>query len=177
MMSRVRLGSPLAVALLGLVLVLPGTLSTATTSGPAAVVPVSGVPRTTVVSTLESDVLKAVNGRRVRAGCRPLQLNAALRTSARRHSITMARRGVLSHRVSGESTLQARIRAAGYTGATMVGEVIASGARSSDTVVAMWMQSSLHRKILLNCRFVHVGAGVVRSSTGRPWWTIDLARR
>lgn len=177
MMSGVRLGPPTAVALLGLLLTLSAHLSAGPAGGAAAVVPTAATVQTTVVSSLETDVLKAVNARRVRAGCRPLQLHSALRTSARRHSITMARRGVLSHRVSGEATLQARIRTAGYSGATMVGEVIASGARSADTAFSMWMQSPLHRKILLNCRFVHAGAGVVRSSSGRPWWTIDLARR
>lgn len=142
-------------------------------AGPAAATP----GRSTTTLTLEWEAMQAVNRARARSGCAGLRVTSSLRLAARRHSARMARRGSLSHQLAGEPPLARRVADAGYTGASMLGEVIATGPSSGASAVRMWLASPKHRAILLDCRFRHAGAGVVRSGTGRHWWTVDLGRR
>lgn len=165
MMSRVRLGFPSLV--LGLLLAV-GLLAP---PAPARAAHSAATVR------LEADTMAQVNRVRARAGCPALRVDSGLRTAARRHSALMARRRVLSHQLAGEASIQRRIAAAGYTGATMLGEVLALGQRSAYDVVAAWLRSRPHRAILLDCRFRHIGAGLVIGGNGRYWWTVDVGRR
>ncbi|HWJ68364.1 MAG TPA: CAP domain-containing protein [Nocardioides sp.] len=143
----------------------------ASAPGPAA------ASRSAMTAALETDVLKEVNRARARAGCRALRTHSAVRTAARRHSALMARRGSLTHRFAGEPSVSRRVALAGYSGASMVGEVIAVSRRSAADTARMWLGSRVHRRLLLDCRFRDAGAGVAISSDGRRWWTVDLARR
>lgn len=178
MMSRVRptlvLGTLVVLAALTGPLAAPATSSTtvivAATAGPAPV-------RSTATLALENDAMAMINRARARVGCPALKVNGALRVAARRHSARMARQDSLSHRVAGEATMARRVADAGYTGATMLGEVIALGPTSGAAAVRMWLASSMHRSIVLNCRYRDFGAGVVRGGNGRHWWTVDLGRR
>ncbi len=148
----------------------PAVVPSAATAGPTPA-------RSTVTFSLENDAMKAINRARVQSGCVALRVDTALRVAARRHSARMARQGRLSHRVAGEATLARRVAEAGYTRATMLGEVIALGPTTGPAAVRMWLASSMHRSILLNCRYRDVGAGVIRGGNGRYWWTVDLGRR
>ncbi len=174
MMNAVRLGFP--ACFLGLLLT---ACLLGPASGPSAATATAPTPaaRSAATARLEADAMAIINRVRVRAGCPALRVDSALRLAARRHSALMARRGDLSHRLSGESTLQRRIAAAGYTGATMVGEVIAFGPRTAYDVVRTWVRSTPHRTILTTCRFRHLGAGLAVDGRGRYWWTVDLGRR
>lgn len=177
MMSRVRptlvLGTlAVLVALTG---PLPATVATPVTLSMASAGPTPA--RSTATLGMESDAMQAINRARMRHGCAALKVTSSLRVSSRRHSARMARQGTLSHRVAGEPTLSRRVADAGYTRATMLGEVIAQGPTTGAAAVRMWLASSMHRSILLDCRFRHVGAGVVRGGNGRYWWTVDVGRR
>ncbi|HVK30262.1 MAG TPA: CAP domain-containing protein [Nocardioides sp.] len=172
--------SRLGLALLVVLVVLAGPLAGPTTSAAVASVAATAGPtpaRSTATLTLESDAMRAINRARAGSGCPTLKVNTALRVSARRHSARMARQGTLSHRLAGEATMGRRVADAGYTGATMLGEVIALGPTTGAAAVRMWLASSMHRSILLNCRYRDFGAGVVRGGNGRYWWTVDLGRR
>lgn len=133
--------------------------------------------RSSATLAMEADAMKAINRARVRSGCPASKVDGALRVSARRHSARMARQATLSHRVAGEATLSRRVADAGYHRARMLGEVIALGPTTGPSAVRMWLASSTHRSILLDCRFRDFGAGVVRGDNGRHWWTVDLGRR
>ncbi len=168
MMSPVRL-TPVLTALV----VLIGLAGTPTVpASPAAATP----GRSTATLTMEWDAMQVINRARARSGCTALRVTSSLRVAARRHSARMARRGRLSHQLSGEPALARRVADAGYTGASMLGEVIAVGPTTGTSAVRMWLDSPRHRAILLDCRFRNVGAGVVRSGSGRHWWTVDLGR-
>lgn len=177
MMSRVRSTLPLGtlVVLVALAGPLAAPVSSSATTVAAATGPAPA--RSTATLTLEADAMSAINRARVQVGCPALRVSSALRVAARRHSARMARQGTLSHRLAGEATMARRVAEAGYTGATMLGEVIALGPTTGPSAVRMWLASSMHRSILLNCRYREVGAGVVRSGNGRHWWTVDLGRR
>lgn len=177
MMRRVRvlLGLVVATLLAGLVAGVPMGRSAAAVPSPQLVTQPSRAASTQVL--LEAGLVKEVNKVRARVGCSALVVVSPLRIAARRHSTLMARRLQLSHRLAGEATLQSRTAAAGYTGATMLGEVLAVGPRSPYDVVQVWLDSAPHRKLLTDCRFRHIGAGVAGSSDRRRWWTVNLGRR
>lgn len=181
MMSPVRptfaLGTLVVLALL---VALAGPLAAPATPSAAASVAVTTGPtpaRSTATLTMESDAMKAINRARMQSGCPALAVTTSLRVAARRHSARMAHQGTLSHRLAGEPTLSRRVADAGYTGATMLGEVIALGPTTGASAVRMWLASSMHRSIVLDCRYRAFGAGVVRGSNGRHWWTVDFGRR
>ncbi|TWH04682.1 Cysteine-rich secretory protein family protein [Nocardioides sp. J9] len=180
MMCRVRLLlllGPLSVllALTGTAGVPPAAVA-ALDRGATGVDPVRLSARVGAVQALEQDAVAVVNRARARAGCRALKVSAPLRVSARRHSARMARRDRLTHRLPGEAVLARRVVRAGYTRPRMLGEVIAYGPRTGRTAVRLGLRSPLHRRILLDCRLRHLGAGVVRTDT-QVWWTIDLGKR
>lgn len=130
-----------------------------------------------VLRTLaETAVILVTNTKRAIAGCPPLRLNRDLRTAARKHSYAMGRAGVLSHQVSGESTLGRRVTAAGYTGWRKVAENIAVGFPTSRAVVRAWWNSTAHRRNIADCSLREIGVGVV-SYGGRLWWTQNFGRR
>ncbi|QSR28592.1 hypothetical protein CFH99_23490 [Nocardioides aromaticivorans] len=148
----------------------PSAVASEATTGPTPA-------RSTLTLGMEGDAMRAINRARMQSGCPTLKVTTALRVSARRHSARMARQGTLSHRVAGEATLSRRVADSGYAGASMLGEVIALGPTTGAAVVRMWLASSMHRGILLDCRYRDFGAGVVRGGNGRYWWTVDLGRR
>lgn len=169
----------LAVALIATLLTV-GANSTGTHS-PAPVTSAASTTELRLTATSprlrkERRVIALVNIHRKRHGCQPVRGRTVLRQAARRHSLLMARRSTLSHRLAGEPGLGVRVRRAGYTRWTLVGENIAYGYRTPSAVVRAWMRSPGHRRNILDCRFRHIGVGLV-SRNGVPWWTQDFGRR
>jgi uncharacterized protein YkwD len=171
-----RLLLPMLVGLLSLTgaSILPPTSAFATTSG-------STLSSTSARMTLsgydwEARLLTRVNHRREARGCRLFTLDSALVLAARRHSTAMADRRELSHRLSGETDLAARITQAGYTRWRILAENLAWGQTSPRAVMRDWVHSAGHRANLDNCRLRDIGLGVVLRN-GRPWVTADFGRR
>lgn len=127
-------------------------------------------------SLFESRVVTLTNQRRAARGCPPLRVRSTLRYAARKHTIAMAKAGVLSHRLSGEPRLGRRITLAGYRDWRIVAENIAAGFLSPSSVVRAWMRSPGHRANILDCRLRHIGVGVALHGT-RLWWTQNFGRR
>lgn len=156
----------------------PSTGAAAATATPQTTIvasaPLAG--RFTVNAVLENAVLLVTNVKRLAAGCRPLKLNGDLREAARKHSYVMARNGVMSHQLAGESSLGRRITAAGYTGWRKVAENIAAGFTTARLVVRAWWASPSHRRNIADCSLREIGIGVVPYG-GRLWWTQDFGRR
>jgi uncharacterized protein YkwD len=129
----------------------------------------------------ERRAIGLVNQRRANHGCPELSGRATLRDAARRHSRRMANHNTLSHRLPGEPALGERITRAGYLNWRRVGENIGmssrhGGAWSPAEIVRAWMRSPSHRDLILDCRFRHIGVGLVQHN-GRRWWTMNVAHR
>lgn len=133
--------------------------------------------RASTATLKESDLVALINRARARKGCKALRTLSELQASSGRHTTLMARARRLSHRLPGEPTLRNRTAAAGYTGATMLGEVIVAGPTTPAGALKRWMVSSPHRALLLDCRFRAVGAGYATAGDGSRWWTVNLGRR
>lgn len=142
--------------------------------------PDAGVPSR--IELLEEQVLALVNQRRAAgATCgttvypptHALVMNSSLRTAARLHSQDMADQNYFSHTSLDGRSPWDRIRAAGYTYATSLGENIAAGTSTADAVMNLWMGSSGHCANIMSpsYRSIGVGYGENSTSTYRFYWT------
>jgi uncharacterized protein YkwD len=145
----------------------------------------AGAQARTGPSSLEGEVLASVNAERVARGLAPVLAQADLMCAARAHSRSMAHRSFLSHDSSGGASLGLRLlghgyRRDGYAGWN-VGEDIAMAragtlAATPQGVVALWMLSGAHRRVILGAGFRDAGIGVHRAH-GRRYFTLDLGCR
>lgn len=122
----------------------------------------------TVSSNVLQQVLDLVNQERRRAGLPALRFQSQLAGAAQAHSNDMARNRFMGHRGSDGSSPFDRIRRYGYN-FRAAGENVAAGHNSAQAVMSGWMNSSGHRKNILNPNFRDIGIGYARSD--RPYWT------
>ncbi len=102
--------------------------------------------------------LKRINLFRAQHGLEPLALEARLAMASQRHAEDMASNGFFSDNGSDGSTLEVRVRRAGYP-YRQVAEQLALGYPGFDSVVDMWMQRAASRRTLLSPNLVEAGVG------------------
>jgi uncharacterized protein YkwD len=112
-------------------------------------------------------VLALVNAERATAGCAPLSTDPGLAAVARAHSADMRDRHFFSHDNPDGLDPFERAAAAGLQASA---ENIAAGQPDAAAVMADWMDSSGHRRNILNCDLHTLGVGVAQGAGG-PWWT------
>jgi uncharacterized protein YkwD len=118
--------------------------------------------------TKAEQLVSAHNYQRKQHDISPLVLDTLLARAAQDHAEECARRGVLSHEGRDGSSPAARARRAGYRSG-YVGENIAMGYPSVNSVVTGWMKSAGHRQNILNTHYGDVGFGYAEGSDG-PYW-------
>lgn len=124
-----------------------------------------------VLGAMEVEAVRLINIERRRAGCGPFRIDRRLTLSARRHSAGMASTGRLSHTSPNGTSPWERMDATGYRdgGAENIGR----GYTSPEDAVRSWMETSGHRRNILNCELTAIGIGAVQGPQG-PWWTQDF---
>ena len=133
-------------------------------------------------TAFENEVLTLVNQHRAAgATCggtayprvAALAMNANLRLAAQGHSQDMATNNYFSHTSLDGRTSVDRIRAAGYTGSSPLGENIAAGAGSPADVVNGWMGSTGHCQNIMNGSYRSSGVGyaIRAGSQLGSYWT------
>jgi uncharacterized protein YkwD len=125
------------------------------------------------IDRVERAVHRAINAVRYRAGLRGLRLDRRMSYGAALHSEQMARRLVADHGNWGP-------RLARFSGARTVGEVIGwvsgSPAGQPASVLNMWMNSPLHRSVILSSRFGRMGVGRQLAPRAHvTFFTVDVA--
>ncbi|WP_344970557.1 CAP domain-containing protein [Streptosporangium fragile] len=123
------------------------------------------------LGAMESEVVRLVNIERRRARCAPLRVDRRLTRSARAHSSEMADTGKFSHTSPDGKSPWERMEAAGYGNGGA--ENIGRGYTSAEQAVRSWMETTGHRRNILNCELKATGVGVVQGPEG-PWWTQDF---
>ena len=103
-------------------------------------------------------ILELVNIERTSRGLDPLLIDDQLDQAANFHNDEMVKADRLSHQLPGEDDLGDRVTATGYDW-RLVGENIAAGYATPEAVVEGWMNSSGHKKNILNPKFTHIGIG------------------
>ncbi len=177
-----RRGLLLLVTVLTAVACTPAAGFSSASSGSAATATtLTAVTTTTVVASTspgawESQMIARINSERAAVGASPLAMCNALRTAAQNHSADQAAHNTMTHTGSDGSTLDTRATRAGYTGWTALGENVAYGYGTVDSVMTGWMNSPGHRANLLNSGFTHVGLGQAAASAGALYWTQDFGR-
>ncbi|MGC4895678.1 CAP domain-containing protein [Micromonospora sp. DT31] len=130
-----------------------------------------GSTKATSTSGLSAELQKVVtltNQERAKAGCKALTVSSKLTLAAQRHSQDQADHKKMDHTGSDGSQPWDRVGRAGYV-YSMVAENVAWNYPTPAEVVTGWMNSSGHRKNILNCSYTQIGVGVARSNG--PYWT------
>ncbi len=104
------------------------------------------------------EVWQITNQVRAKHGLRPLQFNHQLHAAAQNHSNDMARNRFMNHKGSNGSTMSERVKVVGYS-YSYLAENVAWGQRIPEEVVRSWMNSSGHRKNILNPNLTEIGIG------------------
>ncbi len=107
----------------------------------------------------------------------PLSWNCELKMAALGHSADMANNNLFSHTGSSGQTLSSRANAAGYTWSAL-GENIAAGTSSVNSVMQMWIDSPGHCANLMGASFTNFGAAKFSNSSSRygVYWTQVFGR-
>ena len=96
----------------------------------------------------------------LRQTCAAIADDPRLAAAAQRHANDMLKTGVDGHTGSDGSSPQVRIADAGYTQTGYTGEIVYWGTGSAATPTAaldLWMNSPLHRAIIMNCAYTAGG--------------------
>jgi uncharacterized protein YkwD len=121
-------------------------------------------------------VFELSNQERATAGLKSFSQDALLTSAALAHAEDMARQGYFSHTGLDGSTPFERIKATGYLGRAM-GENIAFGQPTAETVMTSWMNSPGHKGNILSAQFGDLGVGVARNDAGQLMWVQTFGRK
>ncbi len=183
----------LAIAVLGALSLLAGTMDAPAASRTAAAADPLPAPSATVVplatsnssTSYEKQVLALINkarstkrkcGSKTYAKAKALKWNSKLALAAERHSADMSNRNYFSHTAKNGKSAGSRIKATGYKYKAM-GETLAAGYATPESVVKAWLKSAGHCKILMSKSYTQVGVGYHKGS-GRytHYITADFAK-
>src|SRR6478672_5946274 len=124
-------------------------------------------------STVDAHSLRAarsvessINSMRAQHGCGPLRLHLALSRSAGEQARLLLADGELNHDAG--SPMPERLHRA-VPSASLLGEDLAWGtgtAARPRSIVRAWMNSPMHRQIMLDCRFSQLGVGIAAGHFG-----------
>jgi hypothetical protein len=125
----------------------------------------------------EHAMMQAINAARVERGVHALAASDLLATAAARHAQDMATHPGIVHVGSDGSTIEQRIRAAGYAPVAF-GEVVAWGwGGEVAPALEWWLNSPDHVGYVLSPEYTEIGVGY---ATGLgPWshyWAVDFGR-
>jgi uncharacterized protein YkwD len=111
-------------------------------------------------SVTKAQVLVLLNRQRAAHGLRPLSVDAKLGQAAQSHSASMLRQGYFAHN-GPQGPWDVRIRR--YVKRRLIAEILAYGSGAHATpngIVADWMQSPSHRRIVLMPGLRLIGLGL-----------------
>lgn len=139
-------------------------------------------------SPMEEEVLKLVNevrskgttcGGEYKPPVSPLEWNDQLANAARDHSRDMADKNYFSHTSLDGRTFVTRIANAGYTPYRALGENIAAGYNTAESVMNGWMNSPGHCNNIMSANFKDLGVGYAYNSgsTYKYYWTQDFGQK
>jgi uncharacterized protein YkwD len=129
-------------------------------------------------SATEARIFDLINAERQRQGLPALVYNAQLDRMAKIQAANMAYFQKMAHTIpeSQLPTLGDRARYAGYPFGRLA-ENVALGYPNAETVVQGWMNSSGHRRNILDGTVEETGIGIARSSAGGLYYCQVFGRR
>ena len=106
-----------------------------------------------------------------------LTWNASLAKAARDHASDMAAKNYFSHTSQDGRTPDVRVTSAGYTGYRTMGENIAAGQPTPESVVADWLKSPGHCSGIMSADFKDIGVGMATGGSYRTYWVQDFGAK
>ena len=134
------------------------------------------IPKITKTKNIEQQVIQLTNQERKKHGLKPLQPYWELSRVARYKSRDMRDQKYFSHYspLYGSPFNMMKNFGISYRSAA---ENIAAGQRSPREVVNAWMNSSGHRKNILNPRMTHIGVGYAKGGSYGHYWTQQFIQK
>jgi uncharacterized protein YkwD len=111
------------------------------------------------LSRVRRELLERINQERARIHLAPLRPDPKLDAAAQGHAQDMLARSFFGHNSPGGDTVLERSKQAGYR-PQYVGENLAEGQDTFDSVVSGWMASPAHREHILSPVFSDLGSGL-----------------
>jgi len=127
------------------------------------------LPASMALASPQAKMYAAMNAARTRSGLQPAAISRSLTIASTRYAQTLA-----SHHLFQHAT---RIRTS--RAFSLVGEILARspGRRPSiDPVVNAWIDSPIHRPILLGGQYQAVGLAMAEAKYDGQWWTVWVVR-
>ena len=106
-----------------------------------------------------------------------LTWNASLAKAARDHASDMAAKNYFSHTSQDGRTFDVRITNAGYSGYRALGENIAAGQPTPESVVAGWLNSPGHCSNIMSASYKELGVGMATGGSYGTYWVQDFGAR
>jgi len=123
------------------------------------------------LSKEEQALLDLINQGREKEKLPALKPHPLLFKAARAHSENMAKQGKLSHNLE-DKNVKDRTMAAGYK-STLVAETIGAGRKlTPQGTYNGWMNSRLHKEIMLDKLAEDAGIGIARDAKGEVYYTL-----
>ncbi|MEQ1944780.1 CAP domain-containing protein [Mesorhizobium sp. VNQ89] len=107
-------------------------------------------------------------------GLPPLKPDAKLERAAAQQAGYMAGASKMTHRTGWRKDFATRMRENGVEGAAA--ENVAHGRMEPERLFRMWMDSSGHRRNMLDPRFGHYGLASATDDQGQKYWALVLGR-
>lgn len=128
-------------------------------------------------SQMEAAMLTRINEVRAQYGLHPFTYNGQLADAAATHVAEGASRNWLSHRGANGSSYYDRVALTGYL-ADKVNECIGWG-YNQERMLTWWLNSPVHRSILLSPTYTEVGIGYEGNPAARwgHWWVLKAASK
>jgi uncharacterized protein YkwD len=105
-----------------------------------------------------------------------LTLNAQLAQAAQGHAADMAARNYFSHTSQDGRTMAQRVTATGYAWRT-IGENLAAGQTTPESVVDGWLRSEGHCRNIMNASFRELGVGYAQGGSYGHYWVQNFGAR
>jgi uncharacterized protein YkwD len=123
-------------------------------------------------------VLELTNAARLEAGLPPLAISDELENAAQSYSQVLASSGCFGHTCGAVPNFIDRDALSGYTGWVALGENVAAGYATPESVVAGWLASPAHRANILSPDFSEIGIGMATPQTrSGPYWAEEFGSR
>jgi uncharacterized protein YkwD len=117
-------------------------------------------------------LLAAHNKERAQKKLPQLSIDLKLTAAARVHALDMAKNHFMAHEGSDESLPAARVKKQGYKYRSL-GENVARGMNSVESVMKVWMESKQHRDNILGS-YSDIGMAVARDDADKPYWCVEF---
>lgn len=121
-------------------------------------------PAKAPLSAQTQRIVELVNLRRREAGLRPLNVHPTLVSCAQQYSEVQASQGRISHTGPDGKNAGQRLRQCGYRW-KHYGENLAAGHITAEEVVAAWMASPGHRRVILHRKVTEIGIGTAHRAS------------